>query len=1326
LSFAQRRLWFVGQLEGPSATYNVPLVLRLSGSVDRGALERALGDVVGRHESLRTVFPAPDGEPFQRIVPADEAVPRVTWTDVSAGELAGVVARAVGYAFDLAAEIPVRAEGFSAGPDDHVLVLLMHHIACDGWSLAPLGRDLAAAYAARLSGAAPAWDDLPVQYADYTLWQRELLGAEDDPGSIVARQSAFWREALDGLPDELALPFDRPRPAVASHRGASVEFGVDARLHAGLAAVARECQATLFMVLQAALALMLSRVGAGTDIPLGAPVAGRGDEALHDLVGFFVNTLVLRTDVSGEPTFRELLARVRETDLAAFDHQDLPFERLVEVLNPARSTARHPLFQVSLVLQNNAQGRLELAGAECEFMEAGTAAARFDLAWSLGQMPGGGLAGSLEFATDLFDQATAEQLAAWFVRVLETVAADPGVRAGDVEVLAPQVRDLVLGGWNDTSRAVPGVCWAELFEAQVARAPGAVAVVFEGRRLSYGQLNERANRLARYLVGRGVGPEQLVAVAVPRSELLVVALLAVVKAGAAYLPVDPGYPAERIRVMFEDARPGCVLTVSGAGAGLPDCGVPVVWLDRAADLLAAQLGADLADADRVRPLTARHPVYVIYTSGSTGVPKGVVIEHGSLVNYCLWACSEYGPGAGKVSPFYSSLSFDLTVTSVFVPLVAGGTLAVAGGPAGVEGLAGILEGAGCPVVPLKVTPSHLRMLLDGGGPVAGAPVAVVGGEALPAGLVGDWLARAGGEVFNEYGPTECTVGCVVRRAGAGEPQNVLIGRPVANTRVFVLDGGLRPVPAGVRGELYVAGAGLARGYLGRPALTAGRFVACPFGDPGGRMYRTGDLVRWRRDGNLEFAGRADDQVKVRGFRVEPGEVEAVLARHPLVDRAVVVVREDRPGDKRLVAYVVPGEAGRRAGTAGRCVQPGEAYSLDASSPGMRAAGGGIGQELRGFLGGVLPDYMVPSVVVALGSLPLTVNGKVDRRALPAPDPGAGSGRGPRSVREVILCGLFAELLGVERVGVDQSFFELGGHSLLAVRLVSRVRSVLGAELALRQLFEAPTVERLAGRLARNSGGPDTRSGLLPLRSAGGRHPVFCFHPMWGLSWCYAELMRYIDEDVPMYGIQARGVLADEPLPASAAELVADYVAQIRTIQGSGPYHLIGWSQGGLIAHAVAVEFQRQGERIGLLAQLDCAPGGETADALAQVASDARDAQAAQRLAGLVERRLPEALKGTDRLAGHVAAMVNIFRLLLDYVPGVYAGDMKYFAASESVAEGEDPVTLWQSFVDGRIDAETLDCAHDDILQMPWVAHIGAVLNQALKEAAQPTAREAES
>ncbi|MGY9071313.1 condensation domain-containing protein, partial [Streptomyces sp. CAS3] len=624
MSFAQRRLWFLGRLEGPSATYNIPLVVRLRGALDVGALNAALVDVVGRHESLRTVFGEVEGQPYQRVLGVEEAAAAVELRKSDRERISADVESVSAYAFDLESEIPVRAWLFEVDTDDSVLVAVVHHIAGDGWSLGPLARDLAVAYAARCEGSAPGWEPLPVQYADYTLWQRELLGDEDDPESTGAAQVEFWRGELAGVPQELALPFDRPRPVAASHAGDAVELAFDERIHRGVLSLARERGASVFMVMQAAVAALLSRLGAGEDIPIGSPVAGRLDEALDDLVGFFVNTLVLRTDVSGDPSFVELVERVRETDLRAFGAQDVPFERLVEVLNPARSMGRHPLFQVALAFQNAPVSDLAMPGLEVEAGPGGTGAAKFDLSFNLAESFTGagepaGISGGIEFATDVFDRSTIERMAGWLTRLLAEVLADPQRPVSRARILEDAELDQVLKGWNDTRQDTPGAVLPVLFEEQVARTPDAVAVVCDSVELSYREVNERANRLARLLIQKDAGPERFVAVALPRSADLVITLLAVLKSGAAYVPIDPDYPADRIAYILDDADPMAVITVGDSGVELP-AGTALILLDDPAtqQALGVQAADDLRDDERRAPLHAGAPAYVIFTSGSTG------------------------------------------------------------------------------------------------------------------------------------------------------------------------------------------------------------------------------------------------------------------------------------------------------------------------------------------------------------------------------------------------------------------------------------------------------------------------------------------------------------------------------------------------------------------------------------------------------------------------------------------------------------------------------------------------------------------------------------
>src|SRR6202453_350422 len=921
----------------------------------------------------------------------------------------------------------------------------------------PLARDLATAYRAQLQNTTPSWTPLPVQYADYTMWQRDLLGSTENPGALATRQLDYWKTALAGLPEELPLPADRPRPAVASYQGGAVPFTVPARVHAGLAALAARRGATVHMVVQAAVAALLSRLGAGTDIPLGVPAAGRPDPALDDLVGFFVNTLVLRTDLSGDPAFTQLLDRVRDTALAAFAHQDLPFERLVEELHPARSMSRSPVFQVAVVADRSDWDALGLPDLDCVPEPVELAPAKFDLSFGAAErrtalgFPAG-LDGYLEYRTDMFDRGTAEALAGRLVRVLTGVAADPGLPVSAVDILTAAERDLLLRQWIDTAVDVPPALLPDQLATAAGRNRDAPALVSAEGELSYAGVDTQSRRLARYLIARGAGPERVVVVALPRSAQTVVVLLAVFKSGAVYLPVDPGYPAARIAFMLADARPVLTVTDTVTATMLPDAGAGLVVTDEPSvqAAVASLPGSPVTDHERITPLHPASPAYIIYTSGSTGTPKGVLMPASGFMNMIAWHTSSVmGGSSGRVAQF-SGISFDISLQEIFGTLLTDGCLYIPDADTRQDPAALVrwLERNRITdfFAPNLVVDAICQAASAADLDLPALTQIAQAGEQLTVseGLTRLFKDRPDRRLHNHFGPTEAhnVTASTLPADVAAWPAVPPVGRPLPNTRLFVLDNFLGLVPPGVAGELYVAGAGLARGYLGRPGLTAGRFVACPFGGHGERMYRTGDVVRWTPGGELVFIGRADDQVKIRGFRVEPGEVESVLGRAPGVGRAAVMARDDGTGGRRLVGYVVP---------AADAV-------VDAAA-------------LRGHIAAMMPDYMVPSVLMVLDELPLTVNGKVDRAALPVPDYGAGAGEyaQPRSETERVLAELFADVLGLDRVGVHDSFFDLGGHSLLAVRLTARVRAELGAEVAVRALFDAPTVVGLAGQLG--AGGP---------------------------------------------------------------------------------------------------------------------------------------------------------------------------------------------------------------------------------------------------------------
>ncbi|AXX32478.1 amino acid adenylation domain-containing protein [Actinosynnema pretiosum subsp. pretiosum] len=1019
LSYAQQRLWLIQQMEGTSAAYNFPLVFRLRGGLDVAALRDALRLLTDRHEALRTVFGERDGVPFQRVLTDVDPVFRsVEATEAQAADL---VRAEVGRPFDLERELPVRVTVARLADDEHLVVVLLHHITTDEWSDRPFLRDLAESYRALRAGDEPDLPAFPVQYADYALWQRELLDVVGD------EQLAHWERALAGLPEELELPVDRPRPARPTFRGADLEVEFPAEVVAGVRKIAQETGASAFMVLQAAVAALLGALGAGDDIPLGAPIAGRTDEALDDLVGFFVNTLVLRADLTGDPSFTELVGRVRETSLAAFSHQDVPFEAVVDRVNPVRSAARNPLFQVMVGYHSRGAEQFALDGLAVEWQPHETGTAKFDLVFSFTDRAGGPIGCRVEYATDLFDAATAHRLARRLTRLLATVVADPGAPVGAVDLLADDERQLVLREFNDTARDVPELTFTELFARVVARKPDEVAVVDRARSESYARLDARSNRIARLLAARGVRRESVVGVAVPKSVEMVATVLAVLKLGAAYLPLELSNPADRIAYVIEDS--GAELVVATSEVVVPG-DVPRLDLDAVADELAA---ADESTVDG-GPASLDSAMYVIYTSGSTGRPKGVVVPHEGIASLAATAIDRMGLTEDSRVLQFASVGFDVAVFELTMALCVGGRLVLAPDEVRVAGPA-LTDFLRDRRITHMVLPPSLVSALPADCELPDGSTILVGTETVPPDLIGRWAGRL--NLLAAYGLTEATVNSTLWRAVPGWGGAVPIGVPDPNTTVHVLDSRLRPVPPGVVGELYVSGRGLARGYLGRPDLTASRFVASPFGPPGARMYRTGDRARWRADGNVDFLGRVDTQVKIRGFRVELGEVEAVLAGAGGVAQSAVVA--DREGEiTRLVGYVVPvsGEV-----------------ELDPSG-------------LRSRVAERLPEHMVPAAVVVLpGPLPLTPNGKLDRRALPRPDWSALAGDDrPSTPEQKAVAELFAEVLGVSP-GAHDSFFELGGHSMASMRLVGRIRAVFGVDLALRDVFDSPTVAGLAGRLS---------------------------------------------------------------------------------------------------------------------------------------------------------------------------------------------------------------------------------------------------------------------
>ncbi|WP_405901909.1 amino acid adenylation domain-containing protein [Streptomyces sp. NBC_00656] len=1286
LAPVQHGLWFLQQLSGYRAAYNVPCALRLTGPLDVVALRRALHDLAGRHDALRTRCPERDGSPFPQVVPPGELPELLAVESVTPEELARRLRAEGDREFDLANELPMRALLCTSGEGEHVLSLVFHHIAVDGWSLGPLRRDLGDAYRSRAAGHAPDWAPLPVRYADYAVWQHQLLGGAEQPSDFARRQLDFWRNTLAELPEELPLPYDHPRPDEDRITAGRVTIGWGPAVHRRLSAVAQESGTSMLVVAHAAVAALLARTGAGHDIPLGTPVAGRTDEALNDMVGYFVNTVVLRLDVSGDPDFRELVRRARDTALSAFAQQELPFDRLVGSLSPHRVSWRNPLFQTMVTCLEAESGTPDFGEVSATAGETRLGTAKFDLALEFRERPDGrGLDCQLLYCAELFEPETAQWLADELRSLVDQLSERP-----DLPVTAPGRSNAAPARRQEpTPDAVPAPLVLDVLRQRIAEVPDSPALVAEDGELTFGELGERLGRLAHALRARGIGPEQRVAVLMPRSGRQITTLLAVLAAGGAAVPLDVSHPVRRSANILRDARVSLVLADGESASRLSaESGVPCLDLDSPqtlAELAAAP--ARLPGQEQLRPpICGEHAAYVIHTSGSTGRPKGVLVEHRQLASLLAEmsqqifraATEELGREQLRVS-LTASVAFDASWQGILA-LVAGHELHVAPETTRSDPQEYTRYLLDRHIDVVDATPTYLAQLVEAGllddsGRAPG--LLLMGGERADRNLWTRLRAAAGTRTYNVYGPTEFTVNataCLL--AGRPAPR---IGRPLGGNTVYVLDDALRPVPPMARGEIYLAGAQLSRGYVEQPARTAERFVADPYGPPGSRMYRTGDLAHWDAAGQLAFDGRADDQVKLRGFRVEPGEIEAALARHPDVGQAAVMLREDEPGKAQLVAYLVP-----------------EGEECEA-------------RALRGHLAEQLPAHLVPSAFVRVDALPMTTAGKLDRRALPAPLPGdaaPGSGDVARGPEEELLCQEFSEVLGIPDVGPEDDFFELGGHSLLAVRLVSRLRGLLGLEPTIQDVMRGRSVAGLL-RVLRGGSGRNPMAAVLPLRKGTGT-PLFCVHPVTGLSWCYAGLVRHLPAHVPVVGLQPPGLSGAGRQAASLRELASEYVRLVREYQPHGPYQILGWSFGGNVAHAMAAQLQNAGEEVSLLALLDSYPLNEVAARGAgrepDPASVLREHLTAEVLRGLS----PEHLGRLEMVTGHH------LRLGPRDVPGVFRGDVLLVTAEEPGRPAWLGSELWEPYVEGKLGVVRVDYAHVELMSPGAQERIAGILTPGLR------------